>query len=400
MRKLLTLGIIFVVFAFMTTKVLAVAIDLGQASKYNAFIKNNLNVSGTDTQGRVAIGGDLIVSGGHDIGAEITKFGMGAGPSLVVGGDIVKNDNQWGGSGFLNIYNDHPSGLGDIVHAGDIIDNSSGGGILGNFNKVTTANLPVDFDSAFEHLNNLSTELMSATANGTTTSAGVDWEGNITGALTFTPTSTPSDNVYVFDVTQEQLNSTTDWFVEGVSDDATVLFNVTNANAVKSKDNWAGNKDTCASGQTGCVHFSQTNISMNGKLLSDNYSKGAFNEGHKQKLLFNFGDATQVNLASDMYGSVLAPNADIKANPSVIWGQVIGKSWEGNMQINYNPFPPVGTTPPTPVPTPATLWVFALGLALLYVNRKTFVRVKRKPLAEATVVSTAAKAFDSNDVTA
>jgi choice-of-anchor A domain-containing protein len=380
MRKFLKVVMTFAIFTLVSTSAFAVAIDLGDASKYNAFIKNDFNVKGTDTQGRVAIGGNLTVDGGHDIGAEITKFGMGDGPSLVVGGNIVKNNNEWGTAGFLNVYNDHPSVLGDIVYAGDVIDNSSGGGILGNLNKVAKANLPVDFNSAFAHLNQLSTDLMATTANGSTTSAGVDWEGNITGPLTFKPTSTPSDNVYVFDVTQEQINSTTEWFVEGVSDDATVLFNVTNINAVQSKDNWAGNKDTCTEGQIGCVHFSQTNISINGKLVSEKYAKDAFNNDQQQKLLFNFGNATQVNLASDMYGSVLAPNADIKANPSVIWGQVIGKSWEGNMQINYNPFPPVGTNPPTPVPTPETLWVFGLGVALLYVNRKHFIRVKRKPL--------------------
>lgn len=396
MRKLLTLGIIFVVFAFMTTKVLAVAIDLGQASKYNAFIKNNYTFSGSDTEGRVAVGGDVIINGGHDIGAEITNLNMGSGPSLVVGGDIVKNNNQWGSAGFLNVYDDHPSGLGDIVHAGDIIDNSSGGGILGNFNKVSTANLPVDFDSAFEHLNKLSTDLMGATTHGDAIR-----DGNRVGApLVFTPTSTPSDNVYVFNVTQEQLNKNTDWYVEGVHDDATILFNITNSNNIAGKGNSEGGE--CAQGQVGCVHFSQSNLSINGVLASSHLSgKGGYKDSTMTNtVLYNFGDATQVNLASDMYGSVLAPNADIKANPSVIWGQVIGKSWEGNMQINYNPFPPVGTTPPTPVPTPATLWVFALGLALLYVNRKTFVRVKRKPLAEATVASTAAKAFDSNDVTA
>ena len=46
-----------------------------------------------------------------------------------------------------------------------------------------------DFDDAFAHLNKLSNDLAAATVSGTTTS---QWS-----ALTFTPTSTPSDNVYV-----------------------------------------------------------------------------------------------------------------------------------------------------------------------------------------------------------
>ncbi|MBU2892268.1 choice-of-anchor A family protein [Colwellia sp. D2M02] len=378
MRKFLTVAMTLALGLFVATSAFAVAIDLGDASKYNAFIKNDFKVTSSDTEGRIAVGGDFIVNGGYDVGAEITYLGMGEGPSLVVGGDIVKGNNQWGGSGFLNVYENHPSELGDIVHAGDVIDNGSSGGILGNLNKVNANDLPVDFDSAFAHLNKLSTDLMAATTHGDAVR-----DGNRAGApLVFTPTSTPSDNVYVFNVTQEQLNANTDWFVEGVSDDATILFNITNPNNIAGKSNNQGGQ--CSQGQVGCVHFSQSNLSINGVLASSHLAgKGGYKDSTMtNNILYNFGDASQVNLASDLYGSVLAPNADIKANPSVIWGQVIGKSWEGNMQINYNPFTPVGSTPPTPVPTPATLWVFALALALLYVNRKSFIRVKRKPFAE------------------
>ena len=138
-----------------------------------------------------------------------------------------------------------------------------------------------------------------------------------------------------------------------------------------------GNKDSCVQGQTACVQFSQTNISINGKLLSANYSENEHNKDFKQQVLFNFAGATQVNLASDMYGTVLAPNADIKANPSVIYGQVIGKSWEGNMQINYNPFTPVGSDP-VAVPTPTSIWLFVLAIALIYVNRKLLLKKSSK----------------------
>jgi len=378
-----TIFVLTSAFTLTSIPVGAVAIDLGDASKYNAFIKNDFKVKGTDTQGRVAIGGNLTVEGGHDIGAEITNFAMGDGPSLVVGGNIVKNNNEWGSAGFINIYKDHPSILGDVMYAGDVIDNSSGGGFLGHLHQVSTNNLPVDFDNAFAHLNQLSSELMATTANGSTTSAGVNWQGNITGPLTFTPHTTPSDNVYVFEVTQAQLNSTTEWSVEGVSDNAALIFNVINPNREKSKENWAGNKDTCSAGQIGCVHFSQTNISINGQLLSERYRKDTFNAEHQQKILFNFGHATQVNLASDIYGSVLAPHADLKANPSVIWGQVIGKSWEGNMQINYNPFPALGANSPgpTPVPSPEVIWIFALALTLLYVNNKPVLSRKNKSIS-------------------
>jgi choice-of-anchor A domain-containing protein len=254
--------------------------------------------------------------------------------------------------------------------------------------------LPVDFDSAFDHLNKLSSDLMKATTHG----EGV----KLDSSLTFTPTLKPSDNVYVFNVTQEQINTTTDWYIKGVGN-ASIVFNLINPDASYGGNKWDPKGNDCLAGEEGCVKFGQTNISINGKLASSNFSgKGSGKDNPmKNKLLFNFGDATQVNLATDVYGTILAPNADIKANPSVIWGQVIGKSWEGNMQINHNPFPPVGTTPPgpTPVDTPETVWVFSLAFALLYVNRKSFLPTKRKPIAEKMLPKNTIKTVAAKTVT-
>ncbi len=361
-KKLLLLSCII-----LSSPSLAVEINLGEASKYNAFIKNNLKVKASDTQGRVAIGGDFIVEGGNDIGYRIGEFGMGDGPSLVVGGDVIKT-----GPGSINVYEPgvhqtpHSGEMvygGTVYNNGEIVTETINGKIEATFNKKEINQLPVDFDDAFAHLNQLSENLMATTAHGEGIKDG--WP------LVFTPTSTPDDNVYVFNVLQEQINSTNEWRIEGVSSDATVVFNITNPNAVAGKTNWGGNKDTCAQGQVGCVQMSQTNIKLNGQLLSDHVNKDHMNNRLASQVFFNFAGATQVNLATDLYATVLAPQADIKANPSVIWGQVIGKSWQGNMQINYDPFNNVGNgTTPTPVPTPATIWIFALALALVYVNRK------------------------------
>jgi len=360
----------------MSLPALAIEIDLGAASNYNAFMKHDLQVAASDTQGRVAVGGDFIVSGGHDIGYRIDEFGMGDGPSLVVGGDIVKS-----GNGSFNIYEagTHQSPhSGEVVYSGtvynngEIITESVPGQIEATLVRIQRNQLPVDFDNAFEYLNQLSEDLMATTAHG----VGIKNDG----PLVFTPTTTPKDNVYVFNVSQEQINSAIDWSIEGVTDDATIVFNISNPNAIAGKTNWGGNKDTCAQGQVGCVQMSQTNISINGKLLSAHVDKDHMNARLASQVLFNFAGAAQVNLATDLYASILAPSADIKANPSVVWGQVIGKSWQGNMQINYDPFTPIVGS--TSVPAPATLWIFSLGLALVYVNRKAFSRKSIKSLCK------------------
>ncbi|NQZ23326.1 MAG: choice-of-anchor A family protein [Colwellia sp.] len=320
-------------------------IDFGQASKYNAFVKENYSVTSSDVEGRVAVGGNLYVDGGYDIGTQIIDFGMGDGPSLVVGGDIVKTK-----AGNFNVYQSAtlPSPvLGNVVIGGTL---TGGPNEIGTLTENST-NLPVDFNSAFTHLENLSEQLSARTAYG-----NVDDQG---WALLFSVDENvvPEDGVYVFDITQQQF--ATDWYIntDGMTDNATFVFNITNENGT-------------------VIDFSQANVFLTNDAnptdwtnpLSGYYNKGSANIQPPVQLLYNFYGASQLNLNSDLYGSVLAPTADIKSNESTIFGQVIGKSWEGNMQINYNPFDPVGT--PTPVPEPSTFFMFALAFVLMVSRAK------------------------------
>jgi choice-of-anchor A domain-containing protein len=320
-------------------------IDFGQASKYNAFVKENYSVTSSDVEGRIAVGGNLYIDGGYDIGTQIIDYGMGDGPSLVVGGDIVKTK-----SGNFNVYQSAtlPSPvLGDVVIGGTL---TGGPNQIGSI-EINSTDLPVDFNNAFAHLENLSEQLSARTAYGNVDDKG--W------ALVFSVDENvvPEDGVYVFNVTQQQF--TTDWYIntDGMADDATFVFNITNENG-------------------SVVDFSQANIYLSSDVaptdssnpLSGFYNKGAANAQAPLQVLYNFYGASQLNLNSDLYGSILAPTADIKANHSTIYGQVIGKSWEGNMQINYNPFDPVGTT--TPVPEPSTFIIFAIAFVLMVSRNK------------------------------
>lgn len=336
--------------------VFAGPVDFGQAADYNLFLKQNFNVSGSDTQGRIAVGGNVVVNGGHDVGFKIDAFGMGSGPSLVVGGSVLKS-----GSGHLNVYEDGAHlapHSGDLVYAGTV----SGSNIEANLIKVNANQLPVDFDSAFAHLNQLSQDLAGRTVSAVTEH---QWS-----QLNFNPTSTPEDNVYVFNVTQEQINASTDWFVNGVADNATIIFNVSNPNSIAAgQGNWTGYD--CDAGQTGCVHLKQHSVIINGKRTGEYYEEHNLEGRLASQVLYNFAGATQVNLATDVFGSVLAPNAAIYANPSVIWGQVMANSWEGNMQINYDPFTPVGSNPPSQVSEPSLIALFALLAGLLLWRRGT-----------------------------
>jgi len=392
MNKFLISVMTLFISACLATQASAVAIDLGDASKYNAFLKNDFTTKSADTQGRIAVGGDFNVDGNHDIGYRIDDYGMGDGPSLVVGGNV----NKTGGASF-NIYGNAPApASGDLVYVGQINNNGTvitervNGQVEANLIKVSENNLPVDFDSAFTHLNKLSTDLMNATTHG----VGIKDNQRDGSPLVFTPTQTPSDDVYVFNVSQEEINNNSSIFVEGVSSDATIVFNITNENNIASKSNWKNYE--CVEGQENCAGLSQIAVSINGELVSDHLNKADLDNRIDNQVLFNFGNATSVNIAASVYGSILAPNADIKGVSGHVYGQIIGKSWESDMQINYNPFSSTGVNPPdpTPVPTPVTLWIFVLAFALLYVNRKPLIKIKRKPVA-----NTATKALINNSVT-
>jgi len=336
-------------------------INLGQASKYGAFVKEDFTRSGSDMQGSLAVGRDLNITlnqwggGGFEVGNAINDFAMGDGPSLVVGRDINK-----AGGGLLNIY--QTASLPDPV-MGDLV---LGGTIKGNASQVVYANPSadnpntsdnsdvsayVDFDSAFSHLENLSLQLSKRTATSEVIVNNWSLRFNVD------PNVVPEDGVYVFNVTQEMLTSKarSTWYVDHANmvENATVVFNVTHDGTAE-------------------VTLPQQEIYLGGSGNLDPlsaYSHDKLGTTSPIQILYNFHGASQLNLNSNLHGSILAPTADIKTIGSEIYGQVIGKSWQGNMQINYNPFDPVGT-PTTPVPEPSTFIIFAFAFALMISRNK------------------------------
>ena len=77
------------------------------------------------------------------------------------------------------------------------------------------------------------------------------------------------------------------------------------------------------------------------------------------KVLFNFYEATSLTLQGiGVWGSVLAPMADINNPQGVLHGTLIANSFDGPMQLNHVPFE--GNLP-TPIPGS----VFLLGSGLV-----------------------------------
>ena len=90
--------------------------------------------------------------------------------------------------------------------------------------------------------------------------------------------------------------------------------------------------------------------------------------GVSGNVLFNFVDADTLSLLNiGVWGSILAPYADV-INPSgVVNGTVVANSWSGMMQQNHNPFTP--RTVPTPIPG-SSLLLFSGISALVALRRK------------------------------
>lgn len=350
------LGMIFSQSAF------AAQIDLGQAADYNAFVQNNFQVSSSDTQGRIAVGGNFIVKP-HQYSHDKTNAGYSVGdmvhapgtPSLVVGGNIELHA-QGGGLQIHNTGIDH----GTAVYGGNLINGHKIGS--GSASKVAKSELPVDFDTAFKHLNSLSDQLAAMTASATTTTPGAY------ASLTFRPAVPSADKVYVFELTQEMLDSSYGINVEGVEADALVIFNVTNKTGYAMKN--YSNAGFCKSGDTSCAVLKLETVKFNGVNTAGDTSKDRNASPLAKQVLFNFNELSNVKLASNVFGTVLAPKAAIQSTDAPIWGQVIANSWVGNAQINVGPLTPRNDGTPD-VSTPPAIGLVLLALAaLLWFRRR------------------------------
>ncbi len=351
----------------------AASINLGQAAEYNAFIQRDMKVSSADTQGKIAVGGNFIVkphaytstpqgfSDSLSLQASYTVGDMVHAPSensLVVGGNIELHTVGGG----LQIHN---TGIdnGKAVYAGTLINGNKIGS--GTATKVATSALPVNFNTAFAHLNNLSNQLAAMTTPATTKNNGVGTP------LIFRPAAKNADKVYVFDITQEMLDKYDGLEVEGVESDALVVFNITNKSGYTferlsgSNTNAQGNA-FCNKGDTTCAVLKLETVKINGVSTTGDTSKDRDAVPLAKQVLFNFNGLSNVKLASRVNGTVLAPQAALVAPSAPVWGQVIAQSWIGNAQINLAPLKPVNGTPPA-VATPPAWSLLLLALLLLLV---------------------------------
>lgn len=315
----------------------AISIDLGPASGYNLFIKENFLQPGADSQGKIAIGGNANI-GQYDVGVNYEPGTRRDGKKfwtdpnkysdvLVVGGDLTTTPWAWG-----NV-------KGNLILGGTLTEGSSKNAVLGTTTKAT----PIDFTTAFQQFNRL-----SQTLAGQTNTGGVDFKYNNWLILD----GTSNNDVYVTHITGQMLADATDLTAESLDANDTLIINVSGKNINFDSLNY-GKRETFAA-----LDMSATNI------------------------LYNFFEAENITFSGGIKGNILAPNANFTFLQGDLSGQVIAKSWTGGWGAQANLWdgffvPPVDI-PPTPTSPPkvdvqesSAILLLLIGLVALIIIRRT-----------------------------
>lgn len=316
----------------------AISIDLGAAKGYNLFIKENFTQPGADSQGKIAVGGNANI-GQYDVGVNYEpnthrdgiQFWKDTGSSysdvLVVGGNLTTASYAWG-----NV-------KGNLILGGELTAGSSKNAVAGS----TTKGTPIDFNSAFNQLTDLSKSLSTL--------------GN-TGGLEFKYSNwllldgIADKDVYVANITGQMLANATDLTADGLDRNDTLVINVSGKNITFDSLNY-GSRETYDALDLAASH-----------------------------IIYNFFEAENITFSGGLKGNILAPNANFNFLHGDLSGQVIAKSWTGGWGAQANmwdgffvppvepPAPPV-TPPVVKVPEPSSLLLLVAGLfALILIRRK------------------------------
>lgn len=184
------------------------------------------------------------------------------------------------------------------------------------------ANQPLDFAATSQRFRELANGLSALSATGSVESL---WSGaKVTGS--------GNGSLDIFNVSADMFRNSSHWMLHGLTAGQTLIFNV------------SGSLGTFNDGGISFEPLSGYNV------------------------LFNFFEATEVNVRG-VIGTVLAPNATVKADWGVINGNVIVDSWNSTIQVNSNHYfkpvdiPGFGLEPddPAQVPEPGTLALLAAG---------------------------------------
>ena len=294
-------------------------------SEYNLIVLNDLD-STSEVEGKTLIGGDL--SGTSNYGIRLTQNDLSNGDALVIAGDLVS---------------------GSTVNANGqsvVIAGNNNGQV--NASSVSSDASEYDFDLIKSEFVNFSGYLSELAVNSVLTTS----TNGQPGPASFEVGSDIGTDVAVFNITSEEFfsnNSIQQYDVDlnGQSPSAIVI-NV--SGEVIDDSNFSGNGV--------------------GNIVTDAF---------RENIIWNFFEATDIDLVKQLNGSLLAPFADL-SNATPIEGSVVVNNFDQDGEVHDALF--AGTInydastdsqdPAVDVPAPSSMIIFAsalLGLGLW--RRKT-----------------------------
>ncbi|MGN1410879.1 MAG: collagen-binding domain-containing protein, partial [Oscillospiraceae bacterium] len=333
---------------------------LGIASQFCVFLENDFTPKAADSEGRVAVGGNVNFMNGYN-------YQIGSGDYASQGSlPLNKTDNYYGYTDFAHLIvggnitnintlskwtelgsNDQPTGneyyyspdddmyKRIVVNPNiDFTDTSQNSHYSydtswhGGFPYIDSCNHDgngvnelaqmygatlIDFSEQFDWLKGQSNKIANQNINGEAT-----WNGN---TLTLTALDDTANVIY-FNV--EDWNSN----VENIN-----FENIPNdANLIVTCD------DTIISiGK----NTNLINTTINGEVISNTGSVASNNNKNSERILYNFNNATEVYLDANFNGTVLSPNADVTSDDDChghLSGALVAKSFEGGLEFGYRPY--------------------------------------------------------------
>lgn len=305
----------------------AAVIDLGAAQGFSGFFFGNVNAA-SDVEGRLAVGGDL--NSGFDIGYR-NAYGSGT-PSLVVKGGVSLT-SQWGPAGMIyngpsvNIATNASIGpaaaswVPSQLKTGDIVYGTSLTARDWQYGLATQNANYIDFAAAKAQLSGLSAQLTGLTPTG-------GWAIE-NGGLKLT----------------------------GDGSERPQVFNIGNASLAGGLT-----LTNIKAGAHVVINSTLTDVNISGDFGGDKADSSDALALHRDRIIYNFGQATKLNVGTFLNGSVLALGADVIGSGH-LEGTLIANSLSagpnGKLELGYETFQ--GFT--TAVPEPVTYALMLTGLA-------------------------------------